>query len=345
MADKQQTDQPTQTQSEPVNQAGTNVPLKGQGETPHAMRIEEQTRQAAIDATRPQEGQEQVQEGQGKEQEQVDPQFSQQRLALEYARKEKDIRELKKQIKEMGATKEQYDRLVEALKDPDLRYKTVEEFGGNLSEWTDRIITGGQPQKSEQDIAFENLQKELSSVKEQLQQRTQQEQQYLQQQGMERTRQYAKKFVNEDNKDKYPITAALNQSDLLIYETQRRYKEGEDYSDEHNVAEHVEKRLFESLTNQLKSLSTVDKFHAILSELGYQKTGKPVATSESPQPAQTQQQGVRQESRTLTNDMSAEPSGRVDMRSIDDEYKKREIAAARVADIVAQHERNKGFLG
>lgn len=226
------------------------------------------------------------------------------RLALTIARLEKQNREQKAAYEKH---KEEYDSLVNALKDPEKRYELLEnQFGATYQDWTERLISGNKPQRDQRDIELDQLKQNFQQLQERFEQKSQSEQRAAQEQSNEKAKAYAREYL-ETNKEKYPVLHAMGRHDLLINEAIARSKEGLPINDDEIAAE-VEKASIQTIKSELSVLAQLDAFTSILSEMGFQKIAQRV-----PETKQTQRDTKGgYEPQTLTNDLSGKPSSGFD---------------------------------
>lgn len=301
LSDNQAQDQNQETQNKEVSDA---------------LRTKEELRHEAIEAIsqKDQATEEGKTEEEIKQDEKKNGGLDPRKLAISNARLEKQLRDMRSEIDEYKKTKESYESILNKLKDPESRYNLIEEHGGNLSEWTDRVVQGGQPQKDERDLRLEQMEQTIFDLKDSLSKRSEEEQNATNQQRLEETRTYAKNFVTEN--EGYEFTATLNQSDRLIQEAVRRQNEGIPI-DDHEIAQEIEKQTVELLKKQLSDLSKIKKFDEFMSDLGY------VRQQIDPKKEPTQRdrdQGNKTETefvdrQTLTNDLSADPGDVFDYKA------------------------------
>lgn len=252
------------------------------------------------------------------------------RIAVQYGKLERQVREQQKSLEQMTAVQQERDALLQRLKDPTQRYQLIEEYGGDYREWTDQVLSSDEKPADPRDKAIEELRARLAAREEADAKNEQEREQQAVQQQMQQAREYARNLVAEG--EQYEFTRALGQSDMLIMEYRRRIDEGEQPTEE-EVALAVEKAVQERVKEQLGLLKDSKSFNELLAELGYTHD-KPARQErdqgDKPKPASL---------KTLDNDLSAarSPADRVDTSKLSsEELRERAARAALKAERAAE---------
>lgn len=223
------------------------------------------------------------------------------KLALQIARMEKQLRDQKAAS---DKTREEYENLVNGLKDPEKRYELLEnQFGTTYQDWTERLISGQKPQRDARDIELDQIRQTVQALQSQLEEKKQDEQKQAQAASSAQAEQNAVKYL-DDNKDKFPLLHINPRgAAVLISEATKRYNEGTFTSDEELAAE-LEAATLDGFKSEIEKLKSVPAFVKLLHDAGFASSTRNVSEIEPTQretvPGSTNQ--------TLTNDLSGEPS-------------------------------------
>lgn len=257
------------------------------------------------------------------------------KLGLTVARLEKQLREQKASS---DKTREDYEAILNRLKDPKQRYALIEEHGGNYQDWTQQLISGDAPQRDPKDIAIDELRQTVTELTGRLDKRDEGDQQRKQSQAVNEALQYAGNFL-ETNKDKYPFLSTMKQAGLLTNEAIKRHNDGNTVvgaEAEAAMAAEVEAKFAADIKNDVIQLSNNDAFVKMMAELGYQK----IARKDVPETELTRRDSERVQTQTLTNDLSGEPSAGFDYHGASEQELR--DRAIRFAEHAAAEERRSG---
>jgi len=235
-----------------------------------------------------------------------------QESVINAGKQEKKERDLKAQIAQLTKQNQDFEEMRQSLADPERRLKFMQSQGISYKDIVTDMAAATEDPKTPEQLENDKLRAtvaELTAWKTQTETAQVQHETKTQQ---DSAYEYGAQFL-EKNKDKYPRMAALKSSQRLVDEYQRQHRETGIEPDEHEVAKYMEDFATKNLDAQISRL----REYGILS-------GKPDQNLKiEPEPAQqaTSLSGqpkpqTAADRLTLTNDMSAAPSGALDYDEI-----------------------------
>ena len=240
-----------------------------------------------------------------------------QEAMVKVGRKEKELLDLKAQLESERQKAEQFAQWQEAIKDPSKRMQFFQSQGISHKDLVRDMVESTEEPKTPEQLEKERLAAEIEELRKWRDNVVEQQRQYQEQQQQMSAHQYAAKLV-EDNKDKYPLTAALNRSGAIVAEYAKRQEmlpPGQ-YPDENEVAAYIESQLAETVKGQIQRLKEYGvPLDGFISPSEQQTEPKP-ARQASALGRQTQTATVQQDAPTLTNDMSASPDQGFDFNKV-----------------------------
>ncbi len=263
------------------------------------------------------------------------------RMASEYAKLEKRLRELEKgKLPELESKAGEYEKLKERLQNPAERYKVAEELGLDYREWADAILNDPDSAKTPEQRKIDALEKRIEDLAKANEAKAEETQKAREQATLQARRDYARKLVEEGG-EKYEFTRALDQADALIIKYDQMIGEGHAPESDDAVAAAVEAAFEEQLKKDLQALSGSQRFIKLAAELGFTYQAKPKGGEPARQDPRAPQSGLAHGAPTLRNEDSAEPGSGFDYMKAT-EHEKREHAKRKAMEAVERQRELKG---
>jgi hypothetical protein len=239
-----------------------------------------------------------------------------QKLATSYGALEKKMREFEKvTIPGLQATAKEHEDLKAAMSstDPAVRFAAAEKLGLNFKDWSDHILADPEDPKTDEQKRIDSLEASLKQVTDALSKKDEEGEKLKADQEVAKRKEVARQIVETDEKNRFPFTKLLGASDELLNVAKDMIDAGGSPTNE-EVAVEAEKRIVSTLKGQMKILGELPAFREMAKEYGF--------THKARAPQENKGDETANGSRTLTNEMSAEPGGELDYSKMTDAEKR-----------------------
>jgi hypothetical protein len=248
----------------------------------------------------------------------VDWEAKYQRSVVDYGKQNKENRVMQQQLQQMQEQMQQQQQIIESLKDPNAALKILEQHGTGYQDLTNAIVGAPEPPTPEQ-AKIAELEAQVTSMNQYIQQVQQREQEQTQQQQQQTAEETSKQFLDE-NREKYPFLASHNLTKQFLAEYTREVEalgpNPPTLPDAHQVAATLEQRYRQASAASLANLNATGLLKSQLEALGYvpktsngeqSKEQTPDQRADSTVKPNPQPAVARQAAPTLSNSDAAYP--------------------------------------